>query len=61
MPLLFITSIFENLKGKCYDAKKELIFCRVMSNVRRAYKCLDNILAKSSITEKTDPIECKDR
>ena len=32
-----------------------------MSNVRRAYKCLDNILAKSSITEKTDPIECKDR
>ena len=57
-PLLFLASIIENLKEKCYDAKKVLIFCRVMSYVRRVYKCLDNILVKSSKTIQTDPMEC---
>ena len=45
-PLLFLASIIENLKEKCYDAKKVLIFCRVMSDVRRVYKCLDNIFGQ---------------
>ena len=45
-PLLFLASIIENLKEKCYDAKKVLIFCRVMSYVRRVYKCLDNIFGQ---------------
>ena len=45
-PSLFLASIIENLKEKCYDAKKVLIFCRVMSDVRRVYKCLDNIFGQ---------------
>ena len=47
-PLLFLASIIENLKEKFYDAKKVLIFCRVMSDVRRVYKCLDNIFGQKS-------------
>ena len=45
-PLLFLASVIENLKEKCCDAKEVLIFCRVMSNVRRVYKCLDNIFGQ---------------
>ena len=45
-PSLFLASIIKNLKEKCYNAKKVLIFCRVMSDVRRVYKCLDNIFGQ---------------
>ena len=48
-PLLFLASIMENLKEKCFYAKKALIFCRVMSDVRRVYKSLDNIFCQKLI------------
>ena len=54
-PLLFLASIIENLKEKCYDAKKLLIFCRVMSDVRRVYKCLDNIFGQKFNNYKNRP------
>ena len=38
-PLLVLASIIENLKEKCYDTRKVLIFCRVMRDVRTVYKC----------------------
>ena len=54
-PLLFLASIIENLKEKNYDAKKVLIFCRVMSDVRRVYICLDNIFGQKFNNYKSRP------
>ena len=45
-PLLFLASTIENLREKCYDSNKLLIFCRVMRDVRRVYKSLDNIFGQ---------------
>ena len=54
-PLLFLASIIEHLKEKCYDVKKVLIFCRVMSDVRRVCKYLDNIFGQKFNNYKNRP------
>ena len=40
-PFDLLYSIVQNLTEKGYEADKVLVFCRILSDVRRIYKCFD--------------------